>query len=234
MKFTAASTLALASYSFAATTFNLVSIHSGSILQYSSIEVSDGKLVIGTGSDFLGTLEDDGSVSSGSGYLSISSDGSLIISSTKETGFSVDTNLLYNGKGEAVACPSDGNTYSVVWNGDCDNSIGIALYVVESSGSSSKSSTASSEPAVTSSTSWESAVASAAVSSSVLASTVSGSAVTLTTTDCPVASSSAAASSSTSGNSSQPAIQTGNDASNVHIGYSMVGVAAGALAFILA
>ncbi len=64
MKFTtAALTLTLASYSLAVTTFNLFSIHSGSILHLSPIKVSDRKLVIGTGLDFLGTLEDDGSVS---------------------------------------------------------------------------------------------------------------------------------------------------------------------------
>ncbi len=131
MKFTTSTTVAFLALSSYATAFSLMSIRSGSILQYAGIKVVDGKLTIGSGDNFVGTLNSDGTVSANGGYLSINDNQELVISDTGSSSFSFtsDNDLTYNGVQSAIACPNDDkSTYTVYWDTKCDNSVGIKLY----------------------------------------------------------------------------------------------------------
>ena len=124
------SILTLASIASAAKSFSLVTIRSGSQLQYASVSSKDDKILLGTGDHVTFVLNDDGSLTDEKTGKQISAnDKKLIVEgSQKDTKFGIsDENLTYDGKQDFVACPSDGNTYQLALDGGCSDSVGIAL-----------------------------------------------------------------------------------------------------------
>ena len=146
------SILTLASIASAAKSFSLVTIHSGSQLQYASVSSKDDKILLGTGDHVTFVLNDDGSLTDEKTGKQISAnDKKLIVEgSQKDTKFGIsDENLTYDGKQDFVACPSDGNTYQLALDGGCSDSVGIALMALglkESDSTTTTSTKSETEP----------------------------------------------------------------------------------------
>lgn len=126
------SILTLAAVASAAKTFSLVTIRSGSNLQYASVYNKDDKVYLGSGDSISFVLNDDGSLTDKKTGKQISaSNQKFIVEGTqKDTKFGISNeHLTYGGKEVFVACPGAGNTYQLALDGFCPNSVGVALSV---------------------------------------------------------------------------------------------------------
>lgn len=160
MKFSAAFTVALLSLAkFIAAdseSFGLVSIRSGSSLQFSGVYAKDGALYLGTNQKYSGVVTDDGklkfsdnsyAVAGDDGYLTTTTD-----ASKATTGFAVKNGYLQLNNSEAFYGVQSGSNYKVAVKSEGDNSQSVSLsarstngqtvpdFTPGSSGSSSSSS----------------------------------------------------------------------------------------------
>ncbi|KAK7205379.1 ubiquitin 3 binding protein But2 C-terminal domain-containing protein [Myxozyma melibiosi] len=192
MKFNTASSFALASLAAslvsaaplskrADSTFSLLTIASGSALQYANVGASDGAVTIAGDSTIFtidsGRLFIDGSEqiiyidpSSRQVKYSTSPPAEAV---TVAWSLSSDGNsLVLNSESNGVACPASGSAYSLYWgNGTSadfcgSDAIGVELYYVEETVSASSSSVASSTSSVAAATSSVAAATSSAAASS--------------------------------------------------------------------
>lgn len=141
------------------TAFGLITIRSGSQLQYATLQqTSSGKLVAGasSGNDFTGFFLADGRVRVGGTdqWLTVDSDKQLAVATAAPTNFGVDDSdhlTSSDGSSGFYALPAAGNTYNIFAGTSSDpNAIGVAIRVVWNSASSSAS--ASAAPSTTIST----------------------------------------------------------------------------------
>lgn len=136
--------------------FGLVSIRSGSDLQYQSVVISHGQLFLsGNSTDpyaFNGVLYWDGGIKilpdasrfqpesvNDDLYLSVSNSSTFITSPYRQTSFSIrDGRLNYRGEEGVYAVPDNrfGYQYSLSTSGDADGAIGIGLRAFTQSGGS--------------------------------------------------------------------------------------------------
>lgn len=129
---TTLSLLTLTAIASAAKSFNLVTIRSGSNLQYASVYNKDGNVLLGSGDSLEFVLNDDGSlIDKASGKQISANDQKYIVEgSQKDTNFAIkDNHLAYGGKEVFVACPSADNTYQLALSGFCKQPVGVALRV---------------------------------------------------------------------------------------------------------
>lgn len=165
MKFTATlSLLTLASIANAAQKFGLVTIHSGSMLQYQSIITNgdDPSLLIGLNGNGYFTLNDDNTLTDFNGKLiGLTSDGALKeegadgVTISNQFGIT-DAHLTINGKQNFIACPKD-NGYYLAAGSDCANGVGIALLAqqitqIDSTTATTPSTTKTESPTTTTAT----------------------------------------------------------------------------------
>ncbi|KAG0667872.1 hypothetical protein C6P43_004399, partial [Kluyveromyces marxianus] len=162
MKFSAAFTVALLSLAkFIAAdseSFGLVSLRSGSSLQFSGVYAKDGALYLGSNQNYSGVVTDDGklkfsdnsyAVAGDDGYLTTTTD-----ASKATTGFAVKNGYLQLNNSEAFYGVQSGSDYKVAVKSEGDNSQSVSLsarstngqtvpdFTPGSSGSSSSSSSA--------------------------------------------------------------------------------------------
>lgn len=133
--------------------FGLLTIRSGSQLQYSTVKLVDNKLEVGVsgGEDFTGVFVAGNRIRIGDGpsYLGIDSDGVLVPDSAGSTFFvEDDTNLVLDGSSgfSAVPISSGGYTVGQPKSSSSDN-IGVVLYIAYASSGKSSSAASSSAPA---------------------------------------------------------------------------------------
>lgn len=147
---TTLSILTLAAVASAAKTFSLVTIRSGSNLQYASVYNKDDKVYLGSGDSISFVLNDDGSLTDKKTGKQVSASNKLIVEGTqKDTKFGISNeHLTYGGKEVFVACHGAGNTYQLALDGGCSNSVGVALSVqgLQDSGSKPTTVTTSTKP----------------------------------------------------------------------------------------
>lgn len=120
-------------------TFGLLTIRSGSDLQYASVYSNDGKLMLGSSSDSLsGTVTDAGKLKlSDDTYAVVDSDGSLIEGSESDasSGFSIEDGYLAYNNVDGFQAIQNGSSY-VFSTSSVDGSTGVAIKAVSSGGSS--------------------------------------------------------------------------------------------------
>lgn len=241
MKFTSAFTvtlLALAKLIVAdSESFGLVSIRSGSNLQYASVYVNNDKLYVGSSSDALSAVVTDAGKLKFNGndstFAVVNSDGTISEGSEADATdkFSIkDGHLVYNNVDGFYAIP-DGSSY-IFSTQSGDNSVGIAIRATASSGQtvpdfSPSGSDSSSSSEASSSTSSE--VSSG--TTTVAPTETTSEAATETSTEVQTQASSTAAISQISDGQVQ-AIQTENGAPKAALGMG-AGIAAAAAALLL-
>lgn len=126
------SLLTFAAIASAAQTFSLVTIRSGSDLQYAGVYSQDSKVLLGSGDSINFRLNDDGTLSDvDTGKKIAANDQKYIVQGDKkDTNFGIlDEHLTYGGKEVFVACPSADNTYQLAVSGFCRNPKGVGLRV---------------------------------------------------------------------------------------------------------
>lgn len=128
------SILTLAAVASAAKTFSMITIRSGSKLQFASVSNHDDKILLGADGDSLVViLNDDGTlVDAHNGKQIFANDKKLIVEgSQKDAKFGIGDRdyLTYDGKESFVACPTDGDDYQLALDGGCSDSQGVALLV---------------------------------------------------------------------------------------------------------
>ncbi|BAP72331.1 cell wall protein CWP1 [Kluyveromyces marxianus] len=135
MKFSAAFTVALLSLAkFIAAdseSFGLVSLRSGSPLQFSGVYAKDGALYLGSNQNFSGVVTDDGklkfsdnsyAVAGDDGYLTTTTD-----ASKATTGFAVKNGYLQLNNSEAFYGVQSGSDYKVAVKSEGSNSQSVSL-----------------------------------------------------------------------------------------------------------
>lgn len=145
MKFTSALTITLLTLAKLivadSESFGLLSIRSGSNLQYASVYYNNDKLYVGSGatSEALSAVVTDAGKlkfnNDGSRYIVVSSDGTLTEGPEDDgsEGFSIkDGHLIYNNVDGFYAIP-EGSAYVLSTKGS-DNSVGIAIRATASNG----------------------------------------------------------------------------------------------------
>ncbi|EJS42970.1 cwp1p [Saccharomyces arboricola H-6] len=165
--------------------FGLISIRSGSDLQYLSVYSDSGALKLGSGSNsFAATVTDDGKLKFDDGtYAVVNDDGSFKEGSENDaaTGFSIkDGNLNYKSSSGFYAVKDD-SSY-IFSSKQSDNATGVAIRATSKTGSVvpdfspdgvASSSSASSSSATKSTSSTESTKASTTISASSVSSAAS-------------------------------------------------------------
>ncbi|QGN16589.1 cell wall protein CWP1 [Kluyveromyces marxianus] len=184
MKFSAAFTVALLSLAkFIAAdseSFGLVSLRSGSPLQFSGVYAKDGALYLGSNQNYSGVVTDDGklkfsdnsyAVAGDDGYLTTTTD-----ASKATTGFAVKNGYLQLNNSEAFYGVQSGSDYKVAVKSEGSNSQSVSLsarstngqtvpdFTPGSSGSSSSSAAPASSSAAPASSSEAAKTSAAPVS----------------------------------------------------------------------
>ncbi|KAK9472048.1 uncharacterized protein V1510DRAFT_366635 [Dipodascopsis tothii] len=121
-------------------TFGLVTIHSGSPIQYATVYLDDTRaLTLGpAGTPFVGHYNKaDGTIKTDAGnYLQPAPEGSghaLTTWNRPAPGWTITDSgdLAYNGAQAALACPRQNGVYDLYWAADgysCTNGIGVVLH----------------------------------------------------------------------------------------------------------
>lgn len=132
------SLLTLVAIAQAAKEFGLVTIHSGSQLQYQSVLTKDNDptLYVGSGGDERFTLNDDGSFVGSDGKKFGFTDAGVATEEgngiTASTSFGLDSeSLTYDGKQIYRACPNANKDGYVISIKDCTDGLGVVLRAVD-------------------------------------------------------------------------------------------------------
>ncbi|CAH2354867.1 hypothetical protein CLIB1423_19S01750 [[Candida] railenensis] len=132
------SLLTLVAIAQAAKEFGLVTIRSGSQLQYASVLTKDNDptLYVGSGGDARFTLNDDGSFAGSDGKKFGFTDAGVATEEgngiTASTSFGLDgESLTYDGKQIYRACPNANKDGYVISIKDCTDGLGVILHAVD-------------------------------------------------------------------------------------------------------